>query len=81
MNLKPTQDCIIVKPDMEKHKLFILLREKKTGEGTVLAIGPETKDIEIGDKIVFGEFVGQEFKWENDDLLVMREEHVLGVLE
>jgi co-chaperonin GroES (HSP10) len=81
MNLTALQDCLIVEPDLEKHELFLLLRQKQTGFGTVLAAGPDAKDIRVGDKVCFGDSIGQEFSHENTQYLVMREAHVLGVLE
>lgn len=81
MNLQALQDCLIVKPEIEKHALFELLRAKQTGYGIVLAVGPDAKETKVGDKVLFGEFVGQEFKHDNTEYLVMREDHVLGVLE
>lgn len=81
MNLNALQDCLIVEPEVEKHALLQLLRAKQTGFGTVLAAGPGAKDVKVGDKICFGEFVGQEFTFDKHDYLVMREEHILGVVE
>jgi co-chaperonin GroES (HSP10) len=81
MNLNALQDCLIVQPEIEKHALLTLLRAKQTGFGTVLAAGPNAKDVKVGDKICFGEFVGQEFSFDKNDYLVMREDHILGVVE
>ena len=81
MNLNALQDCLIVEPEIEKHALLQLLRAKQTGFGTVLAAGPNAKDVKVGDKICFGEFVGQEFSFDKNDYLVMREDHILGVVE
>lgn len=81
MNVTPMQDCVFVKPDIEKHALIQLIRAKQTGNGVVVAVGPRCVDLKVGDHIAFGEFVGTELPWEGKDLLVMREEHVLGVLE
>ena len=44
-----------------------------------IAIGPKCLDIKVGDHVYFD--VGQEFKYENTDYVVMREPHILGVLE
>jgi co-chaperonin GroES (HSP10) len=38
-------------------------------------------DIKVGDKVLFGDSIGQDLKWEGEDLLVMRELHTLGVFE
>jgi co-chaperonin GroES (HSP10) len=81
MTLRATQDCLIVEPEVEKHALLQLLRAKQTGFGAVLAVGPDAKDVKVGDRICFGEFVGQEFTFDKHDYLVMREDHVLGVVE
>jgi co-chaperonin GroES (HSP10) len=81
MTIQALQDCLIVRPDMEKHELFVLLREKQTGTGIVIAAGPEAKDVKVGDKVLFGDSIGQDLQWEGEDLLVMREAHTLGVFE
>jgi chaperonin GroES len=81
MTIRALQDCLIVRPDIEKHALLIMLREKKTGTGTVISVGPQAMDIKVGDKVLFGDSIGQDLKWEGEDLLVMRELHTLGVFE
>lgn len=81
MNLQALQDCLIVRPDMEKHDLFILLRQKQTGTGVVISAGPEAKDVKVGDRVLFGDSIGQDLTWEGEDLLVMRESHTLGVFD
>lgn len=81
MNIVARQDCLFVKPDVEKHALFELIRAKQTGTGVVVAAGPNAYEAKVGDRILFGEFVGQELHWEGEDLLVMREEHILGVYD
>ena len=81
MDLKALQDCIIVEPEIEASRLIQLIKAGRTGFGKVLAIGPDAKDIRLGDKVCFGEFVGQDFKHAGTGYLVMREQHVLGVIE
>ena len=81
MTIQALQDCLIVRPDMEKHDLFILLREKQTGTGVVISAGPDAKDVKVGDKVLFGDSIGQDLQWEGEDLLVMREAHTLGVFD
>jgi co-chaperonin GroES (HSP10) len=78
--LTALQDCLLVQPEIEKHALFELLRAKQTGFGTVLAVGPDAIDIKIGDKVCFGDSIGQEFRFDGTEYLVMRESHVLGVM-
>lgn len=81
MKLKALQDCLIVRPDVEKHELFFLLKHKKTGTGVVLFAGPRAVHVSPGDRILFGEFVGQEVTVDGETLLVMREEHIMGVYD
>ena len=81
MNIQALQDCLIVRPDMEKHDLFVLLRQKQTGTGVVLSVGPDAQDVKVGDRVLFGDSIGQALQWEGDDLLVMRESHTLGVFD
>lgn len=79
MTIQALQDCLIVRPDMEKHELFVMLREKKTGTGVVVSAGPDAFDVKVGDRVLFGDSIGQDLRWEGEDLLVMREAHTLGV--
>jgi co-chaperonin GroES (HSP10) len=81
MTIQALQDCLIVRPDMEKHELFILLKQKQTGTGVVISAGPNAKDVKVGDKVLFGDSIGQDLKWEGDNFLIMRESHTLGVFD
>ena len=62
MTLRATQDCLIVRPDLEKHELFVLLRQKQTGTGIVVSAGPDVQEVKVGDKVLFGDSVGQDLK-------------------
>ena len=81
MTIQALQDCLIVRPDLEKHELFVLLRQKQTGTGVVISAGPDAKEVKVGDKVLFGDSIGQDLQWEGEDLLVMREAHTLGVFD
>ena len=81
MTIQALQDCLIVRPDFEKHELFVLLRQKQTGTGVVISAGPDAKEVKVGDKVLFGDSIGQDLQWEGEDLLVMREAHTLGVFD
>jgi len=80
-NIQALQDCLLVRPDIEKHELFTLLRNKQTGTGVVVSVGPLATETIVGSAILFGDSIGQELKWEGEDILVMREAHVLGVFD
>jgi co-chaperonin GroES (HSP10) len=79
MSLNAMQNCLIIEPDVEKHELFIIPPGDKMETGIVVSVGPDCTDIAVGDHVYFG--VGQEFKYENKNYIVIREPHVLGVLE
>lgn len=78
--LQPLSDILFVEPELEKHALFELISQKKSGMGRVIVAGPKARSVKVGDRIVFGEFVGQEATHEGHEYLVMREEHVLGIV-
>ena len=76
--MKALQDCVIIERDTEKHPLFVLPQTEKLGTGIAIAVGPKCLDINVGDHVYFD--VGQEFVHDKT-YVVMREPHILGVLE
>jgi chaperonin GroES len=63
---------------------------EKPDQGEVIAVGPGKKDdngkaivldVKVGDKILFGKYSGQTVKVAGEELLVMREEDIMGVVE
>ena len=95
MNLRPLHDRVIVKriEDEEKTAGGIVLPEtakEKPIRGQVLAVGNgklldngDTRplDVKQGDKVLFGKYAGTEVKVDGDDLLVMREDDIMAVIE
>jgi len=64
-------------------------RQGKTQEGKIIAVGPGARDesgklvpldLKVGDNILFGKWSGSEVKIDGDDLLIMKESDVLGVV-
>ncbi len=54
----------------------------KRGQGKILENGNvRPLDLKVGDKILFGKYGGTEVKVDGDELLVMREEDVMGIVE
>jgi len=76
--MKALQDCVIIERDTEKHS-FLTLPSEKLGTGVAIAIGPKCLEIKVGDHVYFD--VGQEFVHDKTDYVVMREPHILGILE
>jgi chaperonin GroES len=95
MKFRPLADRIVVKrtKEEEKSKGGIIIPDtakEKPQEGEVLAIGPGARDdngklqpldVHVGDRILFGKWSGTEVKLEGEDLLIMKESDILGVLE
>ena len=95
MNIRPLHDRIVVRRVEEEQKTAggILLpgaAQEKPSQGEVLATGNgqirdngeiRALDVKVGDKILFGQYAGQTVKVDGDELLIMKESDVLGVLE
>ena len=95
MNIRPLHDRIVVRRIEEETKTAggILLpgsAQEKPSQGEVLATGNgqirdngETRalDVKAGDKVLFGQYAGQTVKVDGEELLIMKESDVLGVLE
>jgi chaperonin GroES len=95
MKIRPLQDRVIVKRVKEEEKtkggLFIpdTAKEKPVealvvavGSGKVLEDGSVRKlDIKEGDRVLFGKYSGTEVKLDGEDVLIMREDDILGVVE
>ena len=95
MKIRPLHDRVIVKRLDEERKSAggIVIPDnaaEKPDQGEVIAVGPgkrnedgkrEPLDVKVGDRILFGKYSGQTVKVKGDELLVMREEDIMGVIE
>jgi chaperonin GroES len=93
--VRPLQDRLIVERIENEEKttsgLYIPDSAKeKPQQGRVLAVGKgkvredgtvQPLDVREGDRILFGKYSGTEIKMDGNELLIMREEDVLGVIE
>ena len=94
MKFRPLGDRVLVKrvEEEEKTKGGIIIPDtakEKPQEGEVISVGPGARDetgkridpdVKAGDKILFGKWSGTEIKLDGEDLLIMKESDVLGVL-
>jgi co-chaperonin GroES (HSP10) len=78
MSLRAMQNCLIIERDVEKHKFLELLSTEDMETGIVVSAGPDCKDLKVGDHLYFG--VAQDFTHGGKKYVVMREPHVLGVM-
>ena len=94
MKIRPLHDRVIVKrlDNERKTASGIVIPDnaaEKPDQGEVVAVGPGKKDdngkliamdLKVGDRILFGKYSGQAVKVEGEELLVMREEDIMGVI-
>jgi chaperonin GroES len=94
MKIRPLHDRVIVKRLEEERKSAggIVIPDnaaEKPDQGEVIAVGPGKKtedgklvpvDVKVGDRVLFGKYSGTSVKIEGDELLVMREEDIMGVV-
>jgi chaperonin GroES len=95
MNIRPLHDRVIVRR-MEEERTSpggIVLPDsatEKPDQGEVLAVGKgkileggdvRPLDVKVGDKILFGKYSGTAVKVDGEEVLVMREEDIMGVIE
>jgi chaperonin GroES len=95
MKIRPLHDRILIKRLDEEKKTAsgIVIPDtaaEKPDQGEVMSVGKgkmtdEGKlvplDVKVGDRVLFGKYSGQTVRVKGDELLVMREEDVLGVVE
>ena len=95
MNIRPLHDRVIVKR-MEEERTSpggIVIPDsatEKPSKGEILSVGNgkllvsgelRALDLNVGDKVLFGKYSGTEVKVDGDDLLVMREDDIMAVIE
>ncbi len=95
MNIRPLHDRVIVRRMEEERKSAggIVIPDTATEKpirGEVLAVGKgkiaesgevRPLDVRVGDQVLFGKYSGTEVKVEGEEVLVMREDDIMGVLE
>jgi chaperonin GroES len=94
MNFRPLHDRVVIKrlEGEEKTKGGIIIPDnakEKPQEGEVVAAGPGSRDeagkllpldIKTGDRVLFGKWSGSEVKIDGQDLLIMKESDIMGVI-
>ncbi|HMF57603.1 MAG TPA: co-chaperone GroES [Pyrinomonadaceae bacterium] len=94
-NIKPLHDRVIVKriDEGEQVRGGIIIPDtakEKPQEGEVIAVGEgkyredgtrQELDVKTGDRVLFGKFGGSEIKLDGEDLLIIREDEILGIIK
>ena len=95
MKFRPLHDRVVVKRVDEegKTKGGIIIPDtakEKPMEGEIIAVGPGARneqgalvplDVKKGDRILFGKWSGTEIKLDGDDLLIMKESDIMGIID
>ena len=95
MKFRPLHDRVVVKriEEEQKTKGGIIIPDtakEKPMQGEVMAVGPGARDdkgdliplgVKTGDRVLFGKWSGTEVKLDGDELLIMKELDIMGVLE
>jgi chaperonin GroES len=95
MKLRPLHDRVIIKrlDNERKTASGIVIPDnaaEKPDQGEILAVGNgkvaddgkvRALDVKVGDKVLFGKYSGQSVKVEGEELLVMREEDIMAVIQ
>ena len=95
MKLRPLQDRVLIRRVDPETKtiggIFIPdTAQEKPMEGKVVAVGPGTRDdagklhpldVKAGDRVLFGKWSGTEIKLDGEDLIIMKESDIMGVLD
>ncbi|MDA8327652.1 MAG: co-chaperone GroES [Betaproteobacteria bacterium] len=95
MKIRPLHDRVIVKRLEEERKTAsgIVIPDsaaEKPDQGEILAVGKgkagddgkvRPLDVKVGDRVLFGKYAGQAVKVDGNEVLVMREEDIMGILE
>jgi chaperonin GroES len=95
MSIRPLHDRVVVRRMEEETKSAggIVIPDsaaEKPSQGEVLAVGPgkktdagkvQTMDVKVGDKVLFGQYSGSTVKIDGEELLIMSESEIFGVVE
>jgi chaperonin GroES len=95
MKFRPLHDRVVVRrvESEEKTAGGIIIPDtakEKPMEGEVIAVGPGARnekgevvalDVKVGDRILFGKWSGSEVRLDGEDLLIMKESDIMGIIE
>ncbi|HEX6958698.1 MAG TPA: co-chaperone GroES [Ferrovibrio sp.] len=95
MKFRPLHDRVVVKRVAEEERTAggIIIPDtakEKPMQGEVIAVGPGARDengkvqpldVKVGDRVLFGKWSGTEVKLDGEELLIMKESDIMGVIE
>jgi chaperonin GroES len=95
MKFRPLQDRVLIRRIEQETKttgglIIPDTAQEKPMEGEVVAVGPGARsedgkvhplDVKVGDRVLFGKWSGTEMKLDGEDLMVMKESDLMGIIE
>lgn len=95
MKFRPLHDRVVVKRVAEEERTAggIIIPDtakEKPMQGEVIAVGPGARDengkvqpldVKVGDRVLFGKWSGTEVKLDGEELLIMKESDIMGIIE
>jgi chaperonin GroES len=88
--MRPLSNCVLIRQDIEKLSSLLVLPQNKLFSGIIVAAGEgkklpkggiEPMNVKVGDHVLFGEYSGQKVTVGGEELLMMREPDVIGILD
>ena len=89
LNIKPLADRVVIEPAVAEQKTAsgIIIPDtakENPQQGTVVAVGPGTKDnpipVKVGDTVIYGKYAGTEFHLDGKDYMIMRENDIIAII-
>ncbi len=85
VNIKPLADYVVVQQEAAETKtasgLYLPTQaQEKPKVATVLAIGKDVKEVNVGDKVVFGGYSNVDIKQDGQDYIVIKEENIYATI-
>lgn len=85
MQIKPRNDGVLIRVNVEAEKLSFLLpdnmEKEEKAQGTVEAVGPKVTDLEAGKDVLFGKFAGDDLEINGVKYKLIKQEDVLALVE
>ena len=85
MNVKPLSDRVLILPNPAEEKtagglIIPDTAKEKPLAGKVVAVGPGTSEVKVGDEVLYGKYAGTEINVDGTDYLIMKQSDILATL-
>ncbi|HXW68043.1 MAG TPA: co-chaperone GroES [Dissulfurispiraceae bacterium] len=87
MKIRPLKDRVVIRYSEEQEEktaggIYVPdVAKEKPQKGTVEAVGSEVKEVKAGNQVLFDKYSGSKIKIDNVELLIVKEEDLLGIIE